>query len=191
VQRAFGDAASAHGRLDAVVLNAGLGVFARVDATGEEALRAMVETNLNGVVRCIREAVPWLRRARGGAGRIVLVSSVAGRRGFPTLGVYSATKWALHGLADALRVELAPDGIATSIVAPGRTDTEFLAAAARHGEPPPAPSGRQPPAPAERVADAIVRALETAPVVVYPGRPGFLIALANLLVPRWFDRRLG
>ncbi|MCC7173236.1 MAG: SDR family NAD(P)-dependent oxidoreductase [Planctomycetes bacterium] len=173
------------GGLDALVANAGVGDWTPVADTDETALQRVVETNFNGVVRCLRAAVPLLRRSERASRRVVLVSSGVGFRGYPGLGVYSATKAALHGLADVLRVELADDGIATSIVAPGLTATEFKAAAL--GTPGDRVSDGVPP---EVVAAVIARALERGGPVYALNAKARLAGILNLLWPSFVDRKM-
>jgi short-subunit dehydrogenase len=110
--------------LDVLIYCAGVGQMLPLLDTSLEQVRRILEVNLVGAIDCIQQAVPLLRQ-RGG-GRIVLVSSVAGLRGMPGGAVYSASKAALEGLADALRVELAPDGIGVQLVYPSLTRTEFF-----------------------------------------------------------------
>lgn len=188
VTRAFAAVGERFGGLEGVVANAGIGVFRPVLETTEDDLRALLETNLAGVVRTVREAVPLLCSRTARPGRVVLIASGAGRRGVPGLGVYSATKWALFGLADALRLELAADGIRTSVVSPTVTRTEFFAVAA--GNPITPGVGAMS---AERVAQAILRALRTGAPALDLTTAGPLKGALNLLFPRlcdaWVRRR--
>src|SRR5205085_552166 len=93
-----------HGRLDALVNNAGFGATLALEDTPPETLRAMLETNLVGAHDLARLALPAMRRQ--GHGRIVNVGSVAGQVAFPMIGAYSATKFALRGLTQALDCEV-------------------------------------------------------------------------------------
>ena len=138
VASAFAEIERRYGKLDGLVANAGLGVWYRVHETPEDEMRKVLDTNLVGVVRCVREAVPRMKRTGGGT--IVLVSSVVGRRGVPGMGLYSASKFALHGLADAMRIELADEGIAVSVICPGLTRTEFRDAGTGSKGPDPSPA---------------------------------------------------
>lgn len=182
VRAGVAQAASRYGRLDAVVASAGVGAFSDLDATGEEVMAKVVDTNLSGAIRTVRAALGPLRESRGSA---VLVGSAAGRRGVPGLSVYSATKAALFGFADALRVELWPD-VRVSVVSPDRTDTGFFAAAAGR-----APAG--PAAPPERAAELIVRALRSGAPALDARPLGALRGGINQLFPRladaWLRRR--
>jgi NAD(P)-dependent dehydrogenase (short-subunit alcohol dehydrogenase family) len=107
-------------RLDAVVNNAGIVVDGPLEAVAPERLRLQLETNVVGQM-AVTQAV--LGRIRASRGRIVFVSSVSGRISAPMMGAYNASKFALEGLADALRVELAPWGVRVIVVQPTSTDT--------------------------------------------------------------------
>ncbi|SDD95901.1 Short-chain dehydrogenase [Cupriavidus sp. YR651] len=121
------------GRLDVVVNNAGFGLVASVeDGTDEEFIRQF-DVNVFGVLRLIRAAVPAMRRA--GRGVVVNVGSFLGHMGLPLLTHYNASKYAVEGISDSLRLELSPFGIRVHTVAPGLFRTGFanrgLAANAR------------------------------------------------------------
>jgi len=108
-------------RLDALVNNAGIGVLGPVEALSTADLRRQFEVNLVGQVAVTQAALPQLRAA---AGRIVFISSTGGRSVVPMEGAYCSSKFALEGIADALRVELRPWNIPVSVIEPGPTDTE-------------------------------------------------------------------
>jgi short-subunit dehydrogenase len=111
------------GGLDALLYCAGVGQWMPLLQTSLDQARRIVEVNLMGAIGCIQAAAPRMRQ-RGGM--IVLVSSVAGLRGMPGSAVYSASKAAYEGLADALSIELAEDGIRLLTVYPSLTRTEFF-----------------------------------------------------------------
>ncbi len=112
-----------HGRIDAVVTAAGLGLSGPVETTPLPDARAHSETNFWGMVRVIREVLPPMREA--GAGRVVLIGSLAGMVGLPFQAYYSAGKYALEGFGEALAYEVSPFGIEVSLVEPGNTATDF------------------------------------------------------------------
>ncbi|MGH9093523.1 MAG: SDR family NAD(P)-dependent oxidoreductase, partial [Acidimicrobiales bacterium] len=116
---------AAHGRLDAVVAAAGWGLAGPAEATTVGDAKAQFETNLWGAVRVVRAALPAMRRQ--GAGRIVLVSSIGGVVAIPFQAFYSAGKFALEGYAEALAYEVAPFGVAVTLVEPGNVRTDFTA----------------------------------------------------------------
>lgn len=116
-------AIEAAGPIDVLVNNAGRGMRAPVELAAPQALRRLWETNVMGPVRTIQAVLPQMRER--GAGRIVNISSVAGRRSMPLTGHYAATKHALEALTEALRIEVAPFGIGVALVEPGAVTTAF------------------------------------------------------------------
>lgn len=127
VQRLAAIAVARLGRIDVAVLNAGAGLYARVEDTTEQDFRVLLDTNLLGVHHAIRAIVPIMRRQR--YGRLVIVGSVVSKESWPYHGAYSATKFALAGLTQALRAELTGSGVAATLVLPGSTRTNFFARA--------------------------------------------------------------
>jgi NAD(P)-dependent dehydrogenase (short-subunit alcohol dehydrogenase family) len=132
-------AAAAHvlreagGRLDVLVNNAGYYQFGALEETSPEELRAQLETNVVGVLRVTRAVLPAMRARRSGT--IVTLSSVSGRVALPIGGPYHASKWALEGMIESLRLELIPFGLRVVLIEPGPYHTGFhdnerLAAAA-------------------------------------------------------------
>lgn len=123
VESAVAEAERRLGPIEVVINNAGYGQPGPVEEVTEEEMRAQFETNVFGVHRVIRAAVPRLRDS--GRGKVINVSSVAGRISTPFLGVYSASKFAVEALSDSLRVELRPFGIKVVVIEPGPITTEF------------------------------------------------------------------
>ncbi|MGV9308665.1 SDR family oxidoreductase [Nonomuraea sp. NPDC003727] len=112
--------AAAHehfGRLDIVVNNAGAMSAGMVEEFTEEQARAQMEVNFFGALWVGQAVMPYLRAQR--AGHIVQISSIAGLGGFPTTGLYSASKFALEGMSEALAMEAAQFGVKLTIVQPG------------------------------------------------------------------------
>lgn len=105
------------GRLDALVNNAGFATGGFVEEVPLERWREQFETNVFGVVAMTKAALPIMRAQR--AGRIVLVSSISGRIGFPALAPYVASKHAVEGFGETLRLELASFGIGVSLIEAG------------------------------------------------------------------------
>ena len=105
------------GGIDVLVNNAGRGWFGSIEAMDESSVRAMFELNFFAVLTVVRAALPGMR-ARG-SGWIVNVSSVAGLVAAPGFGYYSATKFAIEAVTDALRDEVAGQGISVLAVEPG------------------------------------------------------------------------
>jgi NAD(P)-dependent dehydrogenase (short-subunit alcohol dehydrogenase family) len=116
----------------AVINNAGYALSGPVVALSGEAVRHQYQTNVFGVLDVTRAFIPPMLER--GAGRIINVSSVLGRVSLPGLGIYSSTKFALEGMSDALRVELASRGIDVVLIEPGFVRTELGAASATESE---------------------------------------------------------
>ena len=112
------------GGLDVVVNNAGYGLIAAVEETGEDEARAMFDVHVFGVWNVLRAVLPLFRANKGG--HIMNVSSVFGLVAGPGWGLYNATKFALEGLTDALAQEVAEFGIKVTLVEPGYFRTDFL-----------------------------------------------------------------
>jgi NAD(P)-dependent dehydrogenase (short-subunit alcohol dehydrogenase family) len=127
-------------RLDVLVNNAGSGLFGAVEDTSLEEVQWQLSTNFLGAVRMTKAVLPVMRTQ--GSGRIITISSMAGLVALPYQPFYSASKFAVEGFIQALRVELAGSGIDACTVAPGDCSTGFtahrrLAAgyhSARHGD---------------------------------------------------------
>lgn len=126
VQDGVGQVVSEAGRLDVLINNAGFGVAGAVEETSVEEARRQFETNLFGVLRTCRAALPHFRRQ--GRGLVVNVSSIGGLIGLPFEGLYSASKFALEGLSEALALEVRPFGVRVALVEPGDIRTGFTAA---------------------------------------------------------------
>jgi short-subunit dehydrogenase len=118
------DAALRHfGGLDILINNAGIGATGHFADSRPEVLRAIMETNFFGTTETTRLFLPLLKQGMKPA--IVNISSVVGRRALPARGLYSASKFAVEGWSQALRAELAKDGIDVLVINPGLTQTNF------------------------------------------------------------------
>jgi NAD(P)-dependent dehydrogenase (short-subunit alcohol dehydrogenase family) len=113
------------GRLDAVVNNAAYGLAGAVEDTSVAEAQAQFDTNFFGVHRVCRAVLPHFRAQ--GHGRIVIVGSLAGKVALPFQGLYCASKFALEGYAEALRMEVRPFGVQVCLVEPGDYATSFTA----------------------------------------------------------------
>lgn len=113
------------GRLDALFNNGAYGQAGAVEDLSREVLRAQFETNLFGTVELTNRIIPVMRKQA--CGRIILNSSVLGLVALPYRGAYSASKFALEGLADTLRLELVGSGISISLIEPGPIKSRFRA----------------------------------------------------------------
>jgi NAD(P)-dependent dehydrogenase (short-subunit alcohol dehydrogenase family) len=122
VEAAAKQAEEKFGSIDVLVNNAGFGYVGALEESEEGEVREMIETNFFGLARMIHVLLPGMRRRRHGS--IVNISSIGGLVGFPGVGYYNASKFAVEGLSESLAKEVAPLGIRVLIVEPGpfRTD---------------------------------------------------------------------
>jgi NAD(P)-dependent dehydrogenase (short-subunit alcohol dehydrogenase family) len=125
VQSAIAELIADAGRIDVLINNAGFGIAGAIEDTSDQEARAQIETNLFGTHRVTRAVVPHMRRQ--GRGRIVNVSSLAGLVAIPYQAFYCASKHAIEGYTEALRMELRPFGIHVSMIEPGDFATSFTA----------------------------------------------------------------
>jgi NAD(P)-dependent dehydrogenase (short-subunit alcohol dehydrogenase family) len=121
--RVAAEVQGAHGRIDALVLNAGIGEPAALADETPEHFDLLFDVNVRGAVFGLQAAL----RAMGDGGSVVLVGSIAGSAGVASYGTYAATKAALRSYARTWTAELAPRGIRVNVVAPGPTDTDMMA----------------------------------------------------------------
>jgi len=129
VARLFAQVAQEAGAADILVNNAGIGYFGPLAEMPIADWQALVETNLNGVFYCCREAIPLMRQ-RGG-GYIFNISSLAGKNPILHGAAYNATKFGLNGFSEALMMEVRYDGIRVSYLMPGSVATEFGSGSSR------------------------------------------------------------
>jgi NAD(P)-dependent dehydrogenase (short-subunit alcohol dehydrogenase family) len=118
-----------HGRIDAVVASAGWGLAGPVEQTTVAEAKSQFETNYFGVVRTVTGVLPIMRTQ--GEGRVVIIGSIGGVIGIPFQAHYSASKFALEGLAEALAYEVAQFGIDVTVIEPGNVRTGFTDARRR------------------------------------------------------------
>lgn len=112
------------GRIDVLVNNAGYGLLGGVEEASGKEVEQQFATNVFGLLNVARAVLPHMRRA--GRGHVVNISAIAGYFAFPGWGIYSATKFAVEGLTEAMAIELAPLGIHATVVEPGFFRTNFL-----------------------------------------------------------------
>jgi NAD(P)-dependent dehydrogenase (short-subunit alcohol dehydrogenase family) len=177
------------GRLDVLVNNAGFGVSARVHETDPQDMRDLFAVNFFGVYHACRAAAPVMMRQR--SGHIFNISSVLGKRGGPLSGAYSASKFAVCGLTQAMRVEMMPYNVRLTCVCPGTTDTEFFdhvrGRSRRGGSSFRRVRGMTPP---RKVARKIVRTVgRNRPELVF-SLAGKLLVFVNARWPRLADRMM-
>lgn len=169
VRACFRKVVARFGQVDIVVNNAGIMIPSAVDTLDPADLQRMLDVNLFGALHVMQAAVAQMRSQPEG-GHIVNVASLAGRRGFSPLGGYSASKFALIGLTEALRTELVGEKVGVSLVLPGVIETPMADMADTH----PASAGLWPKSlnmPTDWVVWAIFAAarLRLAEVAVPPG----------------------
>jgi short-subunit dehydrogenase len=172
------------GGLDVLVNNAGVSAHGRFSESDEPTLRRIMEVNFFAAAELTRLALPMLKR--GAAPAVVNIGSILGHRAAPLNSEYAASKFALRGLTEALRAELAADGVDVLLVSPGTTDTEFFDhLLAKHGE---LPWGEAKAIPAVIVAEQTVRALQRGRREIFPNWRGRALVTANRLFPGIVDR---
>ncbi len=190
--RAVAEVVGALGGLDVLVHNAGTLEVGALGSRTEEALRAVVDTNLTGAMLGTRAALPALRASRGA---IVHVASLGGIVPMPFEAAYAATKAGLRQLSFSLRAELATEGVAVSVVTPDSVETAQLDEELLHDEA--ALSFANPAMPPQAVAGAVLRAIRGgAPEVLVPGGSGLAARVAAAFPRLWafllpFLRRSG
>ncbi len=195
------------GKIDVVVNNAGFGIAGAIEDTSMEEAMRQFETNFFGVMRVCQAVLPAMRGA--GSGRIINIGSLGGAMGLPFQGLYSASKYAIEGLTECLRYEVARHGIDVTVIQAGDVATGFTENRVRAS----ASSG-----PASAYAETFTRAISAqerteklgiAPALVgelivkliraralrvrYPiGKLSRVSLVAKSLLPsRWFERALG
>ncbi len=163
------------GALDCLINNAGIGALGTFDAADEARLRRIMEVNFFAPAEFIREALPLLKAGQHPI--IVNIGSVLGHRAMPDKSEYCASKFALHGFSDALRAELAPQGIDVLLVSPSTTTSEFFDLAAGQSTKPQRRFGAMP---AQTVARHTIAAIAS-------GRHEIILSLSGKLLV-WLDR---
>lgn len=182
--RAAVDAVTArHGRIDVLVNNAGISAIGRFEDHGLDTYRRVMAVNYLGAVACTQAALPALRAARG---RVVVIGSVAGFA--PVLGrpAYVGAKHAVTGLFDALRAELAPEGVGVTLVHPTFVTGGMGEAADRTR----ARTTTGPEITPDDVARAVVDAVRTGRDRVLVGRTAHLSWHARRLAPSFYVRMM-
>lgn len=196
------------GTLDALVNNAGFGIPGAVEDLDRELLQRQFDTNFFGTLELTNAVLPLMRRQ--GSGRVVMISSILGRVAMPWRGAYNASKFALEGITDSLRQELAGSNIEVSLICPGPVKSRFRdnalsnfdqyidAANSVHRETYArlrAQTGEQKnntpfTVPPEAVAQRVVHALESRRprARYYVTVPAYVLAFLRCVIPvRWLD----
>jgi dehydrogenase/reductase SDR family protein 7B len=123
-QRAVEETVARLGQLDVLICSAGVSMRAPFAESDPAALESVFRVNFFGTLHTTYYAIPHVRRTRGS---LVAISSLTGKRGTPSYSVYGASKFAVQGLYESLRLELAADGVHVGIVSPGFVDTPLRA----------------------------------------------------------------
>jgi short-subunit dehydrogenase len=148
-------------------------------------MKKLMDINYFGTYYATRAALAVFRRQR--RGHIIIVSSIAGKRGVPYMGAYSATKFAQVGMAECLRAEVYGSDIHVSVLCPVSTPTEFTEVMTREtGGPVTGALG--PRQSAEEVAEAVARAIEHPIPEIYPYRKSRALVILNALAPGLTDK---
>jgi NAD(P)-dependent dehydrogenase (short-subunit alcohol dehydrogenase family) len=183
-----------HGRLDLLICSAGISMRSPFEGACLEAMQRVMHVNFFGTMYATYHAIPHVKAA---GGSLVAISSLVGKRGTPTYAIYGASKFAVQGLYESLRLELAPAGVHVGVVSPGHVGTELRE---RVLGPDGKPWPQQPPVPfrvwpVEACVDCIIRLIvqRKAEVLLPPiVRP--LLALDHIigtwLGDRWLSRRI-
>jgi NAD(P)-dependent dehydrogenase (short-subunit alcohol dehydrogenase family) len=193
------------GRIDVLINNAGYGSYGALEDVPTEEARRQFDVNIFGLARLIQLVLPAMREQR--SGRIINISSIGGKFGEPYGSWYHATKFAVEGLSDSLRMELRPFGIDVVVIQPGATHTEwdkiardslmkysgdgpYRKAAAAHAKMMELGHQGSIPAPPSVVAKTIVQAIQSRkPKTRYAtgGLAGTMLFMRRVLSDRAFD----
>lgn len=184
VAQLVGRAQEAFGGLDIMICNAGFGYYGTVEETPPDVMRRMMEVNFIGTFLAARAALPVFRSQQ--RGHLILVSSIAGRRGVSLMSGYSATKSAQATFAESLRAEFAGSAIHVSTVFPVSTETEFREAMVRdYGH---SVTGLGPSQSMDEVGRAIVACVRRPRPEIYPYRLSRALTILNVVAPTFTDR---
>jgi len=168
-------------KLDVLICSAGVSMRAAFAESDLAVMERVLRVNFFGTLYPTYHAIPYLRKTRGS---LVAISSLTGKRGTPSYAVYGASKFAVQGLYESLRLELRPDGIHVGVVSPGFVDTPLrervLGPDGKPWEKPPSPPFRVWPVEkcVDRIIDLIVKRKSQS---LLPGFVGPLLALDHLL----------
>jgi NAD(P)-dependent dehydrogenase (short-subunit alcohol dehydrogenase family) len=125
IRHAVGSVLKKEGRIDILINNAGMHTGGAIETTPIENIRLQMDTNVMGMIYMLREVLPAMRKQRDGT--IINFSSIGGLMGLPFQGFYSASKFAIEGISEALRMELKPFNIKVVVINPGDFHTNNTA----------------------------------------------------------------
>ncbi len=173
------------GSVDILINNAGVSVYGETRLTQPGDLRAVMDVNFHGAMRCTHEVLPFMRRQDSGL--VVNIASVAGLHGIPYMGAYSASKAALIAASQSLRAELSESGVRIMIVYPGYTDSEIFERETLVGG---AQRPSAPRAPADEVGEAIARAIEAGSRDLIMTTRGKILSILRGATPALVERAM-
>jgi dehydrogenase/reductase SDR family protein 7B len=175
------------GRIDILVNNAGISMRALFENTDLTVIKQLMDVNFWGTVYCTKYALPYLLTEKGS---VVGVSSIAGYKGLPGRSGYSASKFAIQGFLEVLRIENMTRGLHVLIACPGFTasnirNTALAGDGSQQGE---SPREELSMMTAEKVADKIITAIQKKKQNIIMTTQGKMTVLLNKFFPKWMDR---
>ena len=193
------------GRIDTVVSNAGMGVGGPLEFTSTEDAQRQMDVNFMGMVRLLNQVVPIMRKQHHG--HIICISSIGGLMGLPYQGMYSASKFAIEGYCEALRLEVRQFGIHVTVINPGDFFTGFTAARSKNLPPEAAiaypgysesmkgiesdeRSGLQPDYLARRISRIVRKRRPANRYIIATFVQRLSVTLKTILPAKWYDRIL-
>lgn len=187
-ERLVQDTLARFGKIDILINNAGVGLYAPSWNAPMDEVRRMYELNLFAPLAMIQLVTPSMRARR--EGMIVNVASIAGKVTLPWLTLYSASKFALGSVTDGLRMELRRDGIHTMTVCPGYVSTQFQDHVLTGQPPEHVRRTKWFKITAERCAQDIVNGIQRRARTVVTPASGWAFVVLQRLLPNWVDRKL-
>lgn len=202
LQSAVNSVMDKEGRIDTVISNAGMGIGGPLEFTSTEDAQRQMDVNFMGMVRLLNLVVPIMRRQHHG--HIICISSIGGLMGLPYQGMYSASKFAIEGYCEALRLEVRQFGIHVTVINPGDFFTGFTAARSKNLPPEAATaytgysasmasiesderSGLQPDYLARRISRIVRKKRPANRYIIATLVQKFSVFLKAILPARWFD----
>lgn len=187
--RLINETLNRYGRIDVLVNNAGISMRALFADLNLDVIRQVMDINFWGTVYCTKYALPWLLKNKG---VVVGISSIAGIKGLPARTGYSASKFAMHGFLEALRIENLHTGLHVLICCPGFTasnirNTALNKEGSAQGE---SPRDEQKMMQPDEVARELVKAVARRKRTLILTGQGKLTALVNKFFPGWLDRQV-
>lgn len=123
VKAAIEQGEAAHGQVDCLVNNAGIARLAKLEDQNPEEWRDLIDINCTGVLNCMHALMPAMKARRHGT--IINISSIAGRKSYPSHDVYCGTKFFVHAVSEGARRNMAPFDVRVIVVSPGLTESEI------------------------------------------------------------------